>query len=187
MSEGYDEASGPGDPRGDRTEPVLRDWLEAGHGFVVDVVHAFGRTTTERRVSRRLHKVVWALEFAERALTVPQKQALAMVYGCVMPPAQCARRLGIPRQHFHKRLRAAEEKVDRMYDAERKPRHSVKGRPDSRARAPDGAEWMAEVALSRLGTGAGWIWGTAKPPLDEARAERMRTAYEAAREADRLR
>jgi hypothetical protein len=46
---------------------------------------------------------------------------------------------------------------------------------------------MAEVALSRLGTGAGWIWGTAKPPLDEARAERMRTAYEAAREADRLR
>lgn len=98
-----------------------KDMLEAGHGFIRSVVHAFGRTTTERRVSRRIHKVRWALEFVDWALTPAQLQALAMVYGCTMPPNKCAKRLGIPRQQFHDRLRRAEAIVDRLYDAKRKP------------------------------------------------------------------
>jgi hypothetical protein len=158
---GDDEGLG----RGDRsTDPEIKDMLEAGHGFsVVQVFHVFGRTSTERRVSKNVHKVRWALESRSGDLTDAQKQALAMVYGALTPPAKCARLLGIKRQSFRNRLVGAEEEVDRLWD-EGGRRRFKKGRPDAVLHAPEGAAQMVEKAQERLGIGAGFIWGNDTPP-----------------------
>lgn len=132
-----------------------------GHGFIFQAVHAFGRTTTERRVSRRVQKVKWALGGAgDGYLTPAQEQALAMLYGCVMPPAECARRLGIERQRFQARLRRGEAIVDRLWDGTAGRNRWKKGRPNAVINAPEGAEWMYLRARESLGVGAGYIWGS---------------------------
>jgi hypothetical protein len=145
---------------GDRTaDAEVKDLLEAGHGFrVMQVFHVFGRTSTERRVSKRVHEVRWALEFRTGDLTMAQKQALAMVYGCVIPPAKCARLLGISRQAFRQRLVGAEEAVDRLWD-EGGRRRWKKGRPDAVLHAPEGAAEMVEQAKQVFWQGAEYIYG----------------------------
>jgi hypothetical protein len=167
--------------RGDRgTDPEIKDMLEAGHGFsVVQVFHMFGRTSTERRVSKNVHKVRWAMESRSGDLTDAQKQALAMVYGSITPPAKCARLLGISRQSFRNRLVSAEEEVDRLWDEGGRRRYK-KGRPDAVLHAPEGAAEMAEKAQERLGVGAQFIWGNDTPPLSpeqEAEYQRLLKAH----------
>jgi hypothetical protein len=174
---GDDEGLG----RGDRsTDPEIKDMLEAGHGFrVMQVFHPFGRTSTERRVSKNVHKVRWALESRSGDLTDAQKQALAMVYGCLIPPAKCARLLGVKRQSFRDRLVGAEEAVDRLWDEGGRRRYK-KGRPDAVLHAPEGAARMVEKAKERLGIGAEYIWGNDKPPNSpewEAEYQRVLRAH----------
>jgi hypothetical protein len=156
-------------------EEVMQAIAEEGPGFVFDVVHAFGRTRLERRVSRNIHRVRWALEFAWWDLTPAEKQALAITYGCAMPNAEAARRLRIPRQQYRDRLRRAEDRVDRLYDARNKPRLRAKtGRPNAKIPAPEGALWMAARARERLGVGSGFVWGSGEPPYAaDQRAEAL--------------
>jgi predicted DNA-binding protein (UPF0251 family) len=137
---------------------VLDAKHNTAHGFVFDVVHAFGRTRLERRISARMHKVRWALEHREVYLTPAQLQALAMVYGAQLPVAECARRLNIDRHSFQQRLDKADRRVDRLWDGKERMR-PVKGRPDAVLRAPEGAAWMEERAWETLGRGAVYVWG----------------------------
>jgi predicted DNA-binding protein (UPF0251 family) len=143
----------------DSAEVQVTDAIRnAGHGFVFEVMHAWGRTTTERRISKRIHKVRWALEFRDGDLTPAQKQALVMVYGAELTPNECAKRLDIARQSFHDRLRSAENTVDRLY-ARGGRRTYKKGRPNARLSAPQGAEWIELRAREMLGGAAAAVWG----------------------------
>ena len=158
-----DEASNPGgghDPLRPGPEPGIKDMLEAGVGFVSSrIEHAFGHTTTEHRMAHRLHKVRWALENRSHVLTPAQRQALALVYGCVMPPNTAARRLGVTRAAFRQRLVRAETKVDEEYASEDRPRNRDKrGRPDARLEVIDGAIKLELEAMENLGpAGASFI------------------------------
>jgi hypothetical protein len=111
-------------------------------------------------------KVKWALEFRQGYFTPAQAQALAMLYGCVMPPSECARRLDITRQSFLERLTRGERIVDRLWDGERIRNNYKKGRPNARLRALEGAEWMYLKAQETFGrsVAAVFIWGTDPRP-----------------------
>jgi hypothetical protein len=136
-------------------------------GFIFEVIHVWGRTTTERRISKRLPKVRWALTCREGDLTPAQKQALVMVYGAELTPYECAKRLGVRRQSFHDRLRSAESTVDRLYEQGGR-RQWKKGRPNARLRAPDGAAWIEQRARETLDRGASYVWGDDLPPRDDS-------------------
>lgn len=169
----------------DSAEGDVAAYFDAGHGWTVwQQLHPFGRTTTERRIARRLDKVRWALEFREGDLTPAQCQALAMLYGCVMPPQECARRLHISRQAFRQRLLRAEATVDRLWDAKAPRRQYKSGRSTAVLRAPDGAVWMELRAQESLGVGAAHIWGTQERPGFTEDRERILREIEDAQPGD---
>jgi DNA-binding CsgD family transcriptional regulator len=153
-SDPYEEKTdtgGSADPR----DPAVVAMLQAGHGVIISAEHPFGRTSTERRVAGRFHKVRWALTYRQGILTPAQRQVLAIVYGCVMPPNKVAQRLGKSRQTVRATLRAAEAIVDAEYDREtRRARRFKAGRPDARLNDPDGLAWIEDEVASTLGTEA---------------------------------